>query len=201
LLIAVLMTMVWAVRKLVRVLGGVMYYLQKAFGGTPEAVDAEYYGPGTGRTPETAELRRFKSSSGQEKWIVVKRGQEVAVFKLGCDTQAIRSSGLYVPVEGDSLRGTSRLVSELRGCDRVHLCRNETCPEEGQHFQTYGLAKKYDPEKFELARRKGSRANSVEVGLGGHSGCQNQTGRLWIGVRVGNGGVHGPSYLLGNGDR
>ena len=151
LLIAVLMTMVWAVRKLVRVLGGAMYYLQKAFGGTPEAVDAEYYGPGTGRTPETAELRRFKSSSGQEKWIVVKRGQEVAVFKLGCDTQAIRSSGLYVPVEGDSLRGTSRLVSELRGCDRVHLCRNETCPEEGQHFQTYGLAKKYDPEKFELA--------------------------------------------------
>ena len=60
-----------------------MYHIQRACGGTPEAVDAEYYGPGTGNIPETSELRKFKHVGSQEKWVVVRRGTEVAVFKIG----------------------------------------------------------------------------------------------------------------------
>ena len=151
LMIAIVMTIIWVVRKVVRIAGRVMYHIQRACGGTPEAVDAEYYGPGTGNIPETSELRKFKHVGSQEKWVVVRRGTEVAVFKIGADSQTIRSSGLYVGVEPDTMRGTPTLLRDLQGCDKLHLCRNESCPEEGQHFKTYGLAKKYDPEKFELA--------------------------------------------------
>jgi len=151
LVIAVVMTIVWILRKTVRVVGKVMYHVQRFCGGTPEAVDAEYYGPGTGNVPETSELRKFKHTASHEKWVVLKRSGDVAVFKLSSDNQTIRSSGLYVGIEPDTMRGTASLVRDLQGCDKVHLCRNESCPEDGQHFKTYGLAKKYDPEKFELA--------------------------------------------------
>jgi hypothetical protein len=89
LVIAVLMTVVWIVRRAVRIAGRVMYHLQRFFGGTPEAVDAEYHGPGTGSTPETAELRKFKAGS-HDKWIVLKRAQDVVVFRVGSEAQAIR---------------------------------------------------------------------------------------------------------------
>ena len=48
LVIAVVMTVVWVLRKIVKVLGNVTYQVQKLCGGTPESVDADYYGPGTG---------------------------------------------------------------------------------------------------------------------------------------------------------
>ena len=76
-------------RRAVRITGRVMYHLQRFFGGTPEAVDAEYHGPGTGSTPETAELRKFKAGS-HDKWIVLKRAQDVVVFRVGSEAQAIR---------------------------------------------------------------------------------------------------------------
>ena len=151
LIIAIAMTVIWVVRKIVKVAGRIMYHLQKLLGGTPEAVDAEYFGPGTGRIPETADLRRLKSVGTQDKWVVLKRGHGVAVFKLGSDAQTIRSSGLFASIEPDTLRGSAGLLEELQGYDKVHLCRNESCPEDGQHFKLYGLARKYDPEKFELA--------------------------------------------------
>eukprot|EP00438_Fugacium_kawagutii_P014165 Skav213278 [mRNA] locus=scaffold2944:132640:149231:+ [translate_table: standard] len=81
LVIAILMTVIWVVRKGVRVAGGVMYYLQKLFGGTPEAVTADYYGPGTGSIPETADLRKFKFSASGDKWVVLRRGTDTVVFK------------------------------------------------------------------------------------------------------------------------
>ena len=151
LVIAVVMTIMWILRKTVRVAGRAMYHVQKLCGGTPEAVDADYYGPGTGNIPETSELRKFKYLASQEKWVVVKRSSEVAVFKISSDSQTIRSSGLYVGVEPDTMRGTASLVRDLLCHDKVHLCRNDSCPEDGQHFKIYGLAKRYDPEKFELA--------------------------------------------------
>ena len=36
------------------------------------------------------------------------------------------------------MRGSPALMAELRGHDRVHLCRNESCPEDGQHFTVRG---------------------------------------------------------------
>ena len=48
------------------------------------------------------------------------------------------------------MRGTTSLVNELRGFDKVHLCRNHTCGEDGQHFKTFGLAKQFNPERFQL---------------------------------------------------
>ena len=53
-------------------------------------------------------------------------------------------------MEADSTRGDQELVEACRGHDKVHLCRSLTCAEEGQHFKEYGLAKDFDPEKFQL---------------------------------------------------
>ena len=144
------MACAWLVRKLVRIMGNIVYRGQRLLGGTPEAGDADFYGPGMGRTPETAELRHFKPNNTVEKWVVLKRDGMVAVFRLSGETFPIRSSGLYAGIDVDSLRGNPRLVSLLRGHDKVHLCRHSTCGEDGQHFQVYGLAKKFDPEKFQL---------------------------------------------------
>ena len=184
LVIAIVMTFIWVVRKVVRVAGRVMFHLQRACGGTPEALDAEYYGPGTGSVPETSELRKFKYLSSQEKWVVVRRGSEVAVFKVSPDAQTIRSSGLYVGIEPDTLRGTASLLRDLQGHDKLHLCRNESCPEDGQHFKSYGLARKYDPEKFELALAAQGAKDAGGLlwkwGVEGLTGRQREVGRLWL---------------------
>ena len=130
--------------------------------------------------PETSELRKFKHLASQEKWVVVKRSSEVAVFKISSDSQTIRSSGLYVEVEPDTMRGTASLVRDLLGHDKVHLCRNDSCPEDGQHFKIYGLAKKYDPEKFELAvaaqGAKDAGGIALELGLEGLSSSPTSHG-------------------------
>ena len=147
---AVVMTVVWIVRKGLRVAGSLMYHLQRLCGGTPEAVDAEFFGPGMGQTPETSDLRRLKYAASAEKWIVVKREGRVAVFKLSSENCSIRSSGLFAGIEPDTLRGSPGLLKDLKGYDKVHLCRANTCAEDGQHFQIYGLAKKFDPVRFQM---------------------------------------------------
>lgn len=149
--VAFVMTIVWILRKVVRLTGRGVFTCQRLLGGTPEAVNADYYGPGYGAVPDTAELRRFKWASSQEKWVVLKRSGETAVFKVSNDNNSIKSSGLYVGIEPDSLRGTPSLLRDLRGHDKVHLCRHGECSEDGQHFKVYGLAQRYDPERFELA--------------------------------------------------
>lgn len=148
---AVIMTMFWICRKGLHIAGRIMYHVQRWCGGTPEAVDAEFFGPGTGVTPETSDLRRFKYAASAEKWIVIKRDGNVAVFKLSSESCSIRSSGLFAGIEPDTLRGSPGLLKDLRGHDQVHLCRSPTCAEEGQHFQIYGLAKKFDPVRFQLS--------------------------------------------------
>eukprot|EP00435_Cladocopium_sp_Y103_P056630 s604_g19.t1 len=74
-------------------------------------------------------------------------------FQVGNENQSIRSHGLYVAVEPETARGGAALVQALTGVDRVHLCRNLTCCEEGgQHFQEYGVVKRLDPERFQVAQ-------------------------------------------------
>ena len=171
---AVVMTVVWLLRKGLRIAGSLMYHLQKFFGGTPEAVDAEFCGPGMGQTPETSDLRRFKYAASTEKWIVVKREGKVAVFKLSSENCTIRSSGLFAGIEPDTLRGSPSLLRDLKGHDKVHLCRASTCAEDGQHFQIYGLAKKFDPVRFQMTLSsqgaKGSWRNFVVMGYKGDEG-------------------------------
>ena len=150
-LISVLvMGVIWLVRAIVRKLGTLIYWAQRAAGGVPEASDAEFLGPGTGRIPETADLRSFKKVGSAEKWILVRREGHVAVFRAGSESQTIRSPGLYVPVEADSMRGDKEIVEACRGYDKVHLCRHLVCHEEGQHFKEYGLARDFDGERFHL---------------------------------------------------
>ena len=144
------MGVVWLVRMVVRKLGTLIYWAQRAAGGVPEASDAEFLGPGTGRIPETSDLRSFKKVGSAEKWILVKRGAHVAVFRAGSESQTIRSPGLYVPVEADSMRGDKEIVDVCKGYDKVHLCRHLVCHEEGQHFKEYGLARDFDGERFHL---------------------------------------------------
>ncbi|CAK9112136.1 Tyr recombinase domain-containing protein, partial [Durusdinium trenchii] len=121
---AVMMTVVWLARRLLRALGGVVFVVQRFLGGTPEASMADYFGPGTGQPPETAELRKFKYQPTNG------------------------SSGVYIGIEVDTLRGAPSLLQELTGVDKVHLCRSEECSEPGYHFKVYGLTKKIDYESF-----------------------------------------------------
>ena len=147
---AVIFGVVWVVRSFVRKLGTLIYWAQRAAGGVPEATGAEFIGPGTGRIPETSDLRTFKKVGTQDKWVLVRREGLVAVFKLGTENQTIRTAGLYVPVEADTMRGDSAIVEACRGHDRLHLCRHLNCAEDGQHFKEYCLAKDFDAEKFQL---------------------------------------------------
>ena len=144
------MGLVWVVRALIRKLGTLVYWAQRAAGGVPEAAGADFIGPGTGRIPETADLRLFKSTAGVDKWALVRREGHVAVFKIGADNQTIRSPGLFVPIEADTLRGSPCVVDACRGVDKVHLCRHLVCSEEGQHFKEYAVARDFDAEKFHL---------------------------------------------------
>ena len=147
---ALLMGLVWFVRAIIRKLGTLVYWAQRAAGGVPEAADAEFLGPGTGRIPETADLRSFKKTGTADKWVLLKREGKAVVFKVGTDTQTIKTAGLYVPVEADTMRGDQELVDTCRGHDKVHLRRSLTCAEDGQHFKEYGIARDFDPEKFHL---------------------------------------------------
>ena len=157
--IALIMAMVWAVRLVVKVVGKLAIACQRACGGAPEAYGAEFYGPGTGKVPETAELRRFKKYDA-DQWLVLKRGAKMVVFQSNGEPSSIKATGLFVAVDYDTVRGDADLTRELKGVDRVHLCRNLTCPEEGHHFQTYGITKKVDAEKIQLAQATASAAEA-----------------------------------------
>ena len=148
---AVVMAAVCLVRGCVRLLGTCGVAIQKAFGGAPEAYGAEYYGPMTGKIPETAELRRFKKVD-QDQWYVLRRNGKAVVFRPSGEASSIKASGLYITVDYDTVRGDGGLVKELKGVDKVHLCRNTVCPEEGYHFQEYGIVKKVDAERIQLAQ-------------------------------------------------
>ena len=127
-LLALVMAVVWLLRRLLRCIGTVFFYAQKWTGGAPEAADAEFHGPGTGAVPETTALRSFKRTGDNPKRVVVRRGEEVAVFLVGLvDSQTIRTHGLYLPVDPDSVRSTPALVRRLKYVDKVHLCRNLAC--------------------------------------------------------------------------
>eukprot|EP00435_Cladocopium_sp_Y103_P058511 s1062_g20.t1 len=152
-LLACLMAVVWILRRILRTIGTIFFHVQKFSGGAPEAADAEFHGPGTGAVPETTVLRSFKRSGDNPKQVVVRRGSEVAVFSVGTDTQSIRTHGLYLPLEPDTVRGTPALVRQLRNADRVHLCRNLACTEEGgEHFTEYGVVKKFNAERFQVSQ-------------------------------------------------
>ena len=165
-LTACVMALIWVLRRTLRAIGTIFFHVQRWTGGAPEAADAEFHGPGTGAVPETAVLRGFKKSGDNPKQVVVRRGDEVAVFSVGSDTQSIRTHGLYLPVEPDSIRGTPSLVRRLSVVDKVHLCRNLVCTEEAaEHFTEYGVVKKFNAERFQVSQS--------------HQGALNLTKQFW----------------------
>ena len=127
-----------------------MFFTQRLTGGVPEAVDATFFGPEMGEAPETSELRKLKRSGEGERWLLLRREGRTVIFKVQ-DTSSIKASGLYVTVEPCTMRGDSDLLSSLQGYDKVHLCRHESCNEEGPHFKQYAVAKTFNPEGFQLA--------------------------------------------------
>lgn len=152
-LVGLIMAVIWILRRMLRTVGTIFFHAQRLVGLAPEAADVDFVGPGTGAVPETASLRGFKRSGDQAKLIVVRRGTATAVFGLGSESQSIRTHGLYVPVEPDTVRGDQSLVERLKNADRVHLCRNIACTEEGgEHFVEYGIVKKFNPERFQSAQ-------------------------------------------------
>ena len=150
---AAIMTIAWCLRKILRVMGTVFFYVQRWTGGAPEATGLVFIGPGSGKAPETSELRQLKRAGETEKWVAVRRDDKVAVFAVGSDTQSIKSHGLYLPVEPETVRGHTELVQLIKNVDRIHLCRHAVCPEEcGAHFQLYAVVKQFNPEAFQLAQ-------------------------------------------------
>lgn len=149
-LVGAIVTMIWMGRTLLKCCGRLMYCAQRLCGGVPEAADAVFFGPGTGETPETSALRKLKKGSDGERWLVVKRDGQTAVFRVN-ESTGIKSSGLYVYHDADTVRGDGALVACLHGHDRLHLCKNTSCSEEGQHFKEYAVVKQFDAEKFQLA--------------------------------------------------
>ena len=151
--VGLVMALVWILRKVIRMVGTTFFHVQRLAGGVPEAADVEFVGPGSGVTPETAVLRSFKRTGDQPKQIVLKRGSEVVLCHVGTENPSIRTHGLYLSVEPDSLRGSPELVRCIGRADKVHLCRSCACPEEGgEHFTEYGLVKKFNAERFQFAQ-------------------------------------------------
>eukprot|EP00438_Fugacium_kawagutii_P016301 Skav208504 [mRNA] locus=scaffold1658:140020:151562:+ [translate_table: standard] len=166
-ILALVAAVIWVLRKVLKTVGTVFFHAQKLAGGAPEASDVDFVGPGTGMVPDTSTLRSFKRTGDASKQVVVRRGNAVAVFSVGSDAQSIRTHGLYLSVEPDSVRGDSGLAKRITDCERVHLCRNFTCAEEGEgeHFLEYGVVKRFQPERFQAAQA--------------HDGAKNLTRRLW----------------------
>ena len=127
---AVLMGIICIVRTMVKKLGTLVYWAQRAAGGVPEAAGAEFLGPGTGRIPETTDLRPFKKTGSADKWVLVRREGKIAAFKVGPDNQTIRTPGLFVSLEADSMRGDPDIVEARKGHDKLHLCRHLNCAED-----------------------------------------------------------------------
>ena len=155
-------------------------WAQRAAGGVPEAAGASFLGPGTGRIPKTSDLRNFKKVGTAEKWVLVRREGRVAVFKVGGDSQTIRTAGLYVPVEPDTWRGDKEIVDACAGHDKVHLCRSLQCGEDGQHFKEYSIAKEFDCMGLSLERRRQGEPCGLGFGL---LGPQPLLSALWSFVR------------------
>ena len=160
--VGTVMAVVWCLRKAVAVMGSAAFWAQRLTGGAPEVAEAQFLGPGTGKTPETSQLRTLKRTGDAEKLLIVRRGSEAAVFQVGTDSQTIKTHGLYVPVEPDTVRGSANLVRKIQGVDRVHLCRSEACTEEGgEHFKEYAVARKHNPERFQFSQaQQGAREAS-----------------------------------------
>ena len=147
LLVGIILAAIWIVRSLVKCCGRTAFWIHRWSGGAPEALVAEFFGPGTGSVPETSDLRKLKKSN---EWVLVKREGKTVIFRVS-EASSIKSSGLYLTVEPETMRGDPDLVNTLKGFDRVHACRNEQCSEDGQHFKLYAVSKDVEPGKFQLA--------------------------------------------------
>ena len=184
LIVGLILTVVWILRSLLKAAGKLLFYIQRLAGGAPEAVDVNYIGPATGKIPETSELRQFKPSGSSERMVAVKRNGSVAVFKVGTDVPSIRSHGIYLPVDGDTVRGSADLVSALKGHDRIHLCRHEVCSESGgHHFCQYGVVKTLNPERFQLAQAEEGAREAGRTLWGWLSGSGDKVQKVAVKVR------------------
>ena len=150
LMLGIVVTIVWVIRTLVKLCGRIVFTVQKMCGRVPEAADAQFFGPGTGETPETSELRKLKRTGDSERWVLVRRSGATLLFKV-TEASSIKSTGLYLSFDPETLRGDDHLVATLKGYDKIHVCRNETCSEEGQHFKEYAIVKPFNAERYQLA--------------------------------------------------
>ena len=164
LILGVFLTAAWLVRTCLKCFGRLGFFIQRLCGGVPEVTGASFIGPGTGETPETGDLRKLKKSAGSEdKWVLVKREGCHAIFKV-TESSSIKAAGLYLSFDAETLRGDEALLKELRGCDKVHICRHQQCQEEGQHFKQYTNVPQLNAEKFQLqAATDGAQAAGSKV--------------------------------------
>ena len=150
LFIGTVLTVIWILRGCVRCCGRATFHVQRWTGGVPEAVGARFFGPGTGEIPETAELRKLKKAGDGDRWVVLRRGHDQVIVKV-VDSSGIKSNGVFLTIEPEFTRGDAALLLALQGYDKVHLCRHDTCQEDGQHFKLYALASELNAERFHLA--------------------------------------------------
>eukprot|EP00913_Durusdinium_trenchii_P010430 g9778.t1 len=111
--------------------------------GVPEVTGATFIGPDTGEIPETADLRKMKKGANEDRWVLLRRDGYVVIIKV-TENAAIKSSRMYLSFDPEATRGDAQWY------ERVHLCRHDSCPEEGQHLKSYALARQLNPERFHL---------------------------------------------------
>ena len=115
LFMGLVLTMVWILRTTMKLFGRVAFYTQRLCGRVPEAADAVFFGPDTGEVPETAALRRLKKGNDGDRWLLVGRDGQTALFRVA-DSTSIKSSvigAICQPRDGDlERRRSSGIVVE-----------------------------------------------------------------------------------------
>ena len=71
----------------------------------------------------------------------------------GYRTPAVSSPPeFYLTIEPGTMRGDQELTQSLQGHDKVHLCRHESCSEDGPHFKQYATVKAFQPRDLPAER-------------------------------------------------
>ena len=121
---------------------GRLFHVQRLSGGVPRRLERASLGPKRAR----CRRQKLKKGTSEDRWALLRRDGHVVIIKV-TENAAIKSSGVYLSFDPESVRGDAPLLLALKGYERVHLCRHDSCPEEGQHFK-----------EFRRAQRSGSKA-------------------------------------------
>ena len=147
--LALVRTVVWLLRSVVRLCGFCRFKASRWTGAVPEATGVTWEGPESvaqaGSPTLTAAFQHLKAEAARADGpgVVLRRGDAVMWVRPSTAQTAIRSPGLTLSIVGDFSRGADEaLRTSLQGASEVRLCRGLRCDVEPelQHFKSYAVA-------------------------------------------------------------